>query len=261
MSNIPFNAVQKQGATGATGVTGAVGPTGSTGPTGAVGPTGATGPAGPAGVTGATGPTGVTGPAGGFTGVTGPTGPVGPTGPAGPSPVGATGPAGGAGVVGITGPAGPSPVGATGAAGPAGATGPTGAAGATGPGGSSVGNVFTFWTQGLGTNGGNAFIPVQGSSFGGSNGSAIDVPLPFTGTIDSFYFKTTTINHNLTDTYIQINDSNTALTIHLNDGDPVGTYSDLTHTLSVTAGDKLRLNYVNNGSIAGSGGSFTIRYH
>ena len=240
------------GATGAqvgpTGWTGATGPS-ITGPTGApsneTGPTGSTGDTGSTGATGFTGNTGSTGP----TGWTGPTGIIGPTGF-----TGSTGSTGFTGSTGWTGPIGPTGAtglnGLTGATGRTGPTGANGLNGATGPTGPSSGSSKTWFGAACNAQNttSNRFIGLfnDTSSSSSSTNVITNIIAPRAGTFSDLYvYMGATPGGTCTRTFtFWKNNASTTLTASL--GPSATSASDLVNSVSVVAGDRVTMCYVDS---------------
>ena len=200
------------------------------GPTGAVGAVGATGPVGSAGATGLAGATGTAGGAGA----------VGATGP-----VGATGLAGSNGAVGGVGATGPR--GATGATGPQGASGATGAVGtaaSTGFGairfyvGNAPGATTAFYPPPATP--GNTDVPpsteYSSTWIMGASGTYTKIYASHTGALASSNTYTVTL---------RVNGVDTGLTFTMAAG---GTSGSASGSVSVVAGDRVTLKYVQSGT-------------
>lgn len=89
--------------------------------------------------------------------------------------------------------------------------------------------------------------------------SAIQIPVPMNGTIDHMYVLTNNNSNSINGTYtLNVNNGNTALVATVT-GNSTGTFSDTTHTVSVSAGDLI----VIQASSATTGttiGSITVRF-
>lgn len=227
--------------TGPTGATGATGQS-QTGPTGSLGPE-STGPTGPTGNTGSTGPTASTGPTGsapnaGPTGSTGSTALTGPTGQ-----TGSTGKTGGTGPTGPTGGAGPT--GATGTTGGSGATGPTGLAGPDG-----AGPGFLQWNADAAPgNTSNNFVSIDVATPSTTEYLSVQI-IGLTRVVSVLRARMAqSLTGNLTLT-LRVNGSNSSLALTISAG---GTSGSTTGRLTLNAGDRVTLMYVQSDSDTQSG--------
>ena len=160
---------------------------------------------------------------------------------------GATGATGAQGATGVTG-----ATGATGANGSNGATGATGATGSNGSNGAtgSSANAFQNIVFDASANAGATLYSTFGSDKNSSTEARNQCVVPISGTFSNLYVRLRTsqpADNSLVIT-LRVNGSSTALTVTIPANSAAGNYTDLTHSVSFSAGDLVGVQVVNNSS-------------